>query len=157
TAGTVGRKRDMKTLSIPSEGGCQCGEIRYRLTGEPLWLTICHCNECKRQSGGAFGMSLRMRAADVKLLHGEPKRWSRRSDEGGLVICRFCGNCGTRLWHEPADTGFIHVKPGTLDDPSTLAPRYEAWTKRKAPWLAISGLRASFEGQPPDANAPRDP
>ena len=46
-------------LTLPCEGGCQCGEIRYRLTGAPLWLTVCHCNECKRQSGGAFGMSRR--------------------------------------------------------------------------------------------------
>ena len=38
--------------ALPSEGGCQCGEIRYRLTGEPVWLAVCHCNDCKMQSGG---------------------------------------------------------------------------------------------------------
>ena len=25
---------------IPSEGGCQCGEIRYRLIGEPIFLGV---------------------------------------------------------------------------------------------------------------------
>ena len=25
---------------IPSEGGCQCGEIRYRLIGEPILLGL---------------------------------------------------------------------------------------------------------------------
>ena len=25
-------------IVIPSEGGCQCGEIRYRLIGEPIFL-----------------------------------------------------------------------------------------------------------------------
>jgi hypothetical protein len=34
------------SLALPSEGGCQCGEIRYRLTGEPVWLAVCHCNDC---------------------------------------------------------------------------------------------------------------
>jgi|ERR1700730_4868260 hypothetical protein len=76
-------------LALPSEGGCQCGEIRYRLIGEPVWLAVCHCNECKRQSGGVFGMSLRMHEADVKLISGEPKRWSRPSDSGNLVILLF--------------------------------------------------------------------
>jgi hypothetical protein len=92
---------------LPSEGGCQCGEIRYRLTGEPIWLAVCHCNDCKMQSGGVFGMSLRMHEADVKLITGEPKRWTRPSDSGGRPkICYFCGTCGIRLWHEPAGSGF---------------------------------------------------
>jgi hypothetical protein len=136
-------------LTLPCEGGCQCGEIRYRLTGAPLWLTVCHCNECKRQSGGAFGMSLRMRSDDVTLLSGEPKRWTRPSDAGGQVICAFCATCGTRIWHEPVGLNFVHIKPGTLDDPSQIAPRYEAWAKRKVPWLRIDGLELSFEAQPP--------
>lgn len=140
-------------LALPSEGGCQCGEIRYRITGQPVWLAVCHCNECKRQSGGVFGMSLRMNEADVNLISGEPKRWTRSSDGGGLVICRFCGSCGTRVWHEPAGSGFLHIKPGTLDDPSQPAPRYESWTKRKAPWLTIDGIKASFNEQPPSGSS----
>jgi hypothetical protein len=141
----------MRTMEfrVPSEGGCQCGEIRYRITGQPVWLTVCHCNEYKRQSGGAFGMSLRMRNANVDLIRGESKRWSRSAVSGGLVICYFCGTCGTRVWHEPAGSGFLHIKPGTLDDPNQAMPRFEAWTKRKASWLRIDGLEASFETQPP--------
>jgi hypothetical protein len=93
-------------------------------------------------------MSLRTHDADVRLIGGKPKRWSRSADSGDLVICYFCGTCGTRLWHEPAGSGFLHIKPGTLDDPSQLAPRFEAWTKRKASLLTIEGLEASFETQP---------
>jgi hypothetical protein len=115
------------SLALPSEGGCQCGEIRYRLTGEPVWLAVCHCNDCKMQSGGVFGMSLRMREADVKLISGEPKCWTRASENGGRAKnCYFCGTCGIRL----------------------LAPRYEGWTKRKAPWLTIDGLEVSHYTQP---------
>jgi hypothetical protein len=135
-------------LPLPSEGGCQCGGIRYRITGQPVWLAVCHCNECKRQSGGVFGMSLRMHAGDVQLIRGEMKHWTRPADSGGMVVCYFCGTCGTRLWHEPAGSGFLHIKPGTLDDSSQLAPRYESWTKRKVPWLTIDGIEASFNEQP---------
>jgi hypothetical protein len=134
-------------FAVPSEGGCQCGEIRYRLIGEPVWLAVCHCNDCKRQSGGVFGMSLRTHKADMKLISGEPRCWTGVSDRGILKHCYFCGTCGNRLWHEPAGSGFLHIKPGTLDDPSQLAPRYEGWTKRKVHWLTIAGLEASFETQ----------
>jgi len=73
---------------IPSEGGCQCGEVRYRLIGEPILLAVCHCTDCKHQSGSAFGMSLRMRKADVELLQGAPKQWTTRSDNGNPKILR---------------------------------------------------------------------
>jgi len=136
------------SLALPAEGGCQCGEIRYRLTGEPIFLTICHCSECKRQSGSAFGMSLRMRKTDVEVTGARPKRWVRPSDIGGHVACFFCETCGTRLWHEPDAPGFMHIKPGTLDDFSTLAPKYESWTARKSPWLHFDGIEMSFERQP---------
>jgi hypothetical protein len=92
-------------------------------------------------------MSLRMRSQDVTLLKGRLKQWTRPSDKGGDVICHFCPTCGNRVWHEPADTGFLHLKPGTLDDPAAVKPSFEGWTKRKAPWLSLSGLKASFEEQ----------
>ena len=31
-------------------GGCQCGAVRYELSGEPLPLVICHCRECQKQT-----------------------------------------------------------------------------------------------------------
>jgi len=131
-----------------AEGGCQCGAIRYRLNGEPVFLTVCHCSECKRQSGSAFGMSLRMRWSDVAVT-GETKRWTRQADSGAVVVCAFCPICGTRVWHEPSEApGFVHIKPGTLDDFSALAPKYESWTLRKSPWLHFDGIEASFEKMP---------
>nr|WP_268244694.1 hypothetical protein [Formosimonas limnophila] len=30
------------------KGGCQCGHIRYQLTGEPLMTALCHCTMCRR-------------------------------------------------------------------------------------------------------------
>src|SRR6185503_6909117 len=81
-----GRRVDAVSLALPAEGGCQCGAIRYRLTGEPVFLTICHCGECKRQSGSAFGMSMRMRWSDVEIT-GQPKRWVRPADSGATVTC----------------------------------------------------------------------
>jgi hypothetical protein len=139
---------DTVSLALPAQGGCQCGAIRYRLTGEPVFLTLCHCRECKRQSGSAFGMSLRMRWADVEVTGAKPKTWTRSSDNGNPVACSFCETCGTRLWHEPAVPGFVHIKPGTLDDFSTLAPKYESWTASKAKWLHFEGIEASFDRMP---------
>jgi len=26
------------------EGGCQCGAVRYRVSGEPVMAALCHCS-----------------------------------------------------------------------------------------------------------------
>ena len=132
------------------EGGCQCGALRYRVTGEPVAVGICHCRECQRQSGSAFGMSLYVREAGFALLSGRPKTFTRNSDSGRPVVCAFCQDCGTRIYHEAQwlSTDVINIKPGTLDDPSFLRPVAESWTVRRQNWLPpFAGLRA-FETQP---------
>jgi hypothetical protein len=48
-------------MPAPYTGGCQCGSVRFVLTTEPIRLGACHCRECQRQSGSAFGMFMRCR------------------------------------------------------------------------------------------------
>ena len=33
------------------EGGCLCGAIRYRVSGEPLARSLCHCRSCRLGAG----------------------------------------------------------------------------------------------------------
>ncbi len=132
-----------------SEGGCQCGALRYRVEGKPVALAVCHCKDCQRASGSAFGMSLIVRRDSFRLLSGEPKSFTKTADSGNQVGCYFCGDCGTRIYHSPSvmpDT--LNVKPGTLDDPSWLTPDVHVWTKRKHAWVLIPDGVPSLEGQP---------
>ena len=41
-------------MTVPPEGGCACGEVRYRVTSDPLFTHCCHCLNCQRQTGSAF-------------------------------------------------------------------------------------------------------
>lgn len=36
------------------DGGCACGQVRIRATGEPLRVGICHCMTCRKYHGTAF-------------------------------------------------------------------------------------------------------
>jgi hypothetical protein len=116
-------------------GGCQCGKVRYRFEGEPIELTVCHCRECQRQSGSAFGMSLSIPAEAFELLSGNLKFFEVVCDSGRNKSCAFCPNCGTRIYHR-TDAG-ISIKAGTLDDTSRLRPTAHYWTKRRQPWVVI--------------------
>ncbi len=131
------------------EGGCQCGAVRYRVVGEPVVLAVCHCSECQRQSGSAFGMSLIVPKKSFQLLSGETKTFTRKAASGRNVACVFCPECGTRVYHVPGLPGDnLNIKPGTLDDRSWLAPALHVWTKSKQPWFPIPGGVPCVEEQP---------
>lgn len=133
----------------PREGGCQCGSVRYRLEGETVALAVCHCTECQRQSGSAFGMSLIVRSASFRLLSGELGTFTRPCDSGRTLECAFCTGCGTRIYHRGTFMqDVVSIKPGTLDDTSRLAPTLHVWTKRKQPWVLVPEGVRTYEGEP---------
>jgi hypothetical protein len=122
--------------------------VRYRVEGEPVALAVCHCGECQRQSGSAFGMSLVVRKESFELLAGTLRRFTRSADSGRRLDCFFCPDCGNRIYHEREGAGTVNLKAGTLDDRSWLAPSVHVWTARKQPWVRIEEGVRCFEGQP---------
>ncbi len=51
------RWRGYRSMRLPQSGGCQCGAVRYEVSGPPRIVYACHCTECQRQSGSAFAMA----------------------------------------------------------------------------------------------------
>ena len=122
-------------------GGCQCGAVRYRSVGAPLRIGLCYCSECQRHSGSAFSMSVILPEQSFELTSGSLKRFVRKADSGRNVECAFCPECGTRIFHRPEFLpGMINLKPGTLDDPSGIAPTAEVFASRKPAWLSVAGI-----------------
>jgi hypothetical protein len=130
-------------------GGCQCGRVRYAITGAPVALYVCHCRECRKQSASAFGISVIVRRPDFHLTRGEIKVWSRPTDSGRTLDCAFCPDCGSRLWHETRGaTETLSVKGGSLDEAPDLRPAVHIWTARRLPGVIIPADAARFPGEP---------
>lgn len=137
--------------AFPVEGGCQCGAVRYRLTGPPLGVYACHCKDCQRLSGAAFSMSMPIRREHVELLRGTLVAFDKTADSGRVVRMLGCGECGIRVWNEPLSApGVFIVKPGTLDDSTWAQPVGNIWTRSRVPWVEIDEGLVNFPGQPPD-------
>jgi hypothetical protein len=135
-------------------GQCQCGAVRYRLTGEPLTLFACHCTDCQHQSSSAFGMALWVRKADVELLSGEVKEWVRELPSGRRMACRFCPDCGTRLFHQVlGQEDVMSIKPGTLEDTHWLRPAGHIWTASRQPWVRLEESSLQYPGNPDNFEA----
>lgn len=139
---------DHETRQALRLGGCQCGAIRYELSGDPLKLVICHCRECRKQSASAFGISVFVPRERLRITRGAPRFWSRAADSGRVLECAFCPDCGSRLWHQHVGaTDLISVKGGSLDDPPDVSSAVHIWTSRMLAGIIIPDGATQFPGQ----------
>lgn len=61
----------------------------------------------------------------------------------------YCSDCGTALWFSsPEYEGIVALKPGTLDDTSSLRPIAHMWYRSAQPWLKIGKDVPIFQEQP---------
>ena len=51
-----------------AEGGCDCGQIRYRVTSRPMFVHCCHCRWCQRETGSAFALNALIESDRVEIL-----------------------------------------------------------------------------------------
>jgi hypothetical protein len=141
-------------MKLPLTGGCQCGALRYEIRAEPLSVYVCHCTECQRQSGAAFGMSVMVPRPALAYTKGTPRKWRRTADSGRAIDSDMCDTCGVRPVNHPVANDKVSiVKPGTLDDTRWLHPVGHIWTKSAQPWVTIPAGSVIHEGHPADVGS----
>ena len=127
-------------------GGCLCGAVRYTYEGEVGPAGYCHCADCRRVSGSAFGISVRVAAAGFSITAGVPKSFTKLGDSGRLVTRFFCGDCGSPLYTlPPLHPEVVFIKAGSLDDPGAVKPNRQAWTRSRVDWAEIDPAITSYE------------
>jgi hypothetical protein len=127
------------------EGGCACGEVRYRLTAEPMFVHCCHCLNCQRQTGSAFVINLLLEADRVEITAGEPRAIDVPRDDGSTQRIYRCPTCQLAVFSEYGRPEVRFVRGGTLDDPSTVAPDVHIYTRSKVPWVELPESVPAFE------------
>jgi hypothetical protein len=127
------------------EGGCSCGEVRYRLASEPLFTHCCHCLNCQRQTGSAFVLNLLIEVDRVELLTGEPEPVAVPRDDGSVQRIFRCPACQVAVFSEYSRPQVRFVRAGTLDDPSGVRPDVHIYTRTKLPWIELPEDVPAFE------------
>lgn len=83
---------------------CQCGLVSFQTSAPaPLRLYHCHCTECQKQSGSAYGTSAVFPTEGIFPLSEDLKTqlsvFTRPTKEGRTMDCYFCKSCGVRIMH----------------------------------------------------------
>ena len=121
------------------EGGCTCGNVRYRLAGKPMIVHACHCSWCQRETGTAHALNALYEADRVEHLKAEPEFIQTPSASGrGQRIAR-CPNCKVAIWSNYPQSGPVvrFVRVGTMDRPGDYPPDIHIFTSSKLPWVTF--------------------
>lgn len=128
------------------EGGCACGQVRYRMTTAPMFVHCCHCSQCQRLTGSAFVVNALIETDRLEVLRGEPMVTAGPSESGRPHDIYRCPACHTAVWSDYGRRPSLRfLRVGTLDDPAALPPDVHIFTRSKLPWVSLSDGAAVAE------------
>ncbi len=120
----------------PLDGGCLCGEIRYRITVPLLSAGYCHCTHCQRRTGTGSSANGRVPQAGFELLSGAELLKAFQPPTGRPKL--FCSKCGSAMFSgDPFADAQVAVRLGTLDGDPVIRPGYRQFVASAASWEPI--------------------
>ena len=137
-------------MKLPLRGGCQCGEVRYEVTKQPLTLYACHCPACQQQSSSAFGLSMLVERDGFRFLKGAVAAFEIKTEGKNRKLGMFCSKCGTRIANDTEGKPSLSLKAGSLDDRAKLNPVGHIWVKSALDWIIFDEDALIYEEAPDD-------
>ena len=115
-------------------GGCLCGDVRYVVTASPTVVSLCHCRNCRKQSGSYRAVNWILPENELSI-DGQLATYLDKGDSGRAVLRQFCPRCGSpvRTLAE-AMPGLVILKAGTLDETAHDLPQRASYIVNAAAW-----------------------
>ena len=131
------------------EGGCFCGQVRYRIEAEPLAVRTCWCRLCQYLGAGSATVNACF-PAEALSVTGSLSWYASTADSGNRMQRGFCPTCGTPIFsNAEARPHLTFVRAGTLDDPNIAAPQASIWVQEAPDWACIDPEIPAHEAQLP--------
>ena len=121
------------------EGGCLCGAVRYRVTGEPRTAFVCHCTFCQRSSGSAFQVLAFFPKGNVEFIGAAPSTYEHQSPiHGRMLRPQFCARCGSRVgMTAQRASDFQLICGGSFDDPNWFRVQAHIFIDSAVDWMTF--------------------
>lgn len=139
----------MPDWTLPMEGGCRCGKVRFAITAPPMFTSVCHCRGCQRMTAGAYSTSVAVPSAGFAVTTGETVIGGMHADGLHHHHCDWCKSWVYTTF-EP-DIGFANVRATMLDDTAWFTPFVEMGTDEALPWARIAAPH-SYAMFPPESD-----
>lgn len=131
------------------DGACHCGEIAWKAEIDPARVMVCHCDDCRVMSGGAFQWGVPVAAERFTLLRGEPKAYRRQGSSGAWRRMVFCGTCSTLLYGtEDERPATYSLRLAACRQAREFTPMLQVWRRSALDWVDLLGELPAHESQP---------
>lgn len=131
------------TRGVERTGGCLCGAVRYRVTGDMAPVVMCHCSQCLRGHGHIAAYS-NARRDEVAVDGADHISWYCSSN---FARRGFCRNCGSSLFWDRVEGDVLGIAAGTIDRPTALTSVAHIFVDDKSDYYDLSdGLRQFPQG-----------
>jgi len=115
---------------------CNCGQLSITVEGEPVRVSMCHCIQCQKRTGGVLSNQARYPREQVREIAGRATEYTRSADSGNTLTFRFCPVCGSTVyWEGSGFPGFVAIAIGTFADPGFPAPTLSIWEETRHEWV----------------------
>jgi len=116
---------------------CCCESAGIIIKGLPVVNAVCHCSNCKKRTGSAFGISVYFKNEQVTKYFGETLIY--KIDNEIKQERHFCKNCGTTIyWKLSNIPDFTGVAGGCFNADLLPEPVYTLSNDNKFSWLELS-------------------
>lgn len=126
---------------MSATGHCLCGAVSYTATDVDPHLHACHCNMCRRWSGGP-GF-----AASVGAIRFEGEEHIGRYESSEWAERGFCTRCGTNLFYRLKHNDHHVVWMGTFDEQAPFELAGEIYIEDKPPAYDFAGEHPRLTGE----------
>lgn len=96
------------------KGSCLCGAIQFETSAKPQGVSMCHCGQCRKQSGGIWSSAY---VAQDELSISGVVNWYASSD---IAKRGSCPICGAFLFWKANNEDTISFSLGAIDGPTGL-------------------------------------
>lgn len=119
------------------KGTCLCGQIQYEYTGELGPIAMCHCSQCRRAQGSAYGTNSPIQASHFQFVAGRELVKEFESKPGKKRA--FCRECGSPLYSRlDSKPEALRLRIGTLTTPIAAKPSYHIFAGSAAEWFEFT-------------------
>ena len=124
------------------KGNCACGNVKYKIEGNPLFTQACHCKNCKLSTGSSFVIHTMVMEEDFKI-SGDVASIDLPTGSGEGYNAYFCIICGVYVFcRYNISKGRIAVRTQTLEKP--IEPQAHIFIKSKDPWIEINDKKICY-------------
>lgn len=120
-----------------ASGKCLCGAVTFEVTGPPVLMAQCHCEQCRRSTGTGHAVQALFEHARLAV-QGQTATYKSVADSGSERTRHFCPTCGSGLFAENSGKpDIIGIAAGAFDDSSWFKPSMNLYASQRPLWDVV--------------------